>query len=91
MSKKYKRGDAILKMTVYNNSEIRLKDMIVREYKAKNREKFSLEELVDIIKRFESENRPKTDWFGEIDRTHRYFEGLQENHDGTYTPRWASI
>ena len=59
-------------------------------YTARNGRWFSCKELMDIIIKFDLEDRPKSLWFGGIDAHHIYFDGLQMNVDGSYRIQWGS-
>ena len=47
--------------------------------------------MIANIADFETSHRPQTRWFGDIDRHHRFFEGLDLTDDGeSYKIAWGS-
>lgn len=52
--------------------------------------KWSLQAVKDCIFLAEKKQRPKTNWFGDIDSSHVFFEGLYHNSDGSYSACWGS-
>ena len=48
-----------------------------RVFKRFHRNYWTIETIVDAIVQAENEWRPKTGWFGHIDASHVYFEGLR--------------
>ena len=52
---------------------------------------FTVAEVVAHIVEFERIDRPKTEWFGGIDCSHVFFEGIRLNSDGdAYRILWGS-
>tara|TARA_R110002012_G_C11301788_1_gene573429 strand:- start:79 stop:516 length:438 start_codon:yes stop_codon:yes gene_type:complete len=57
----------------------------------RNKNGFTVKEMLDIVKDFEKNTRPLYEWFGEIDRSHVFFEGFKKkNNETTYTIFWGS-
>lgn len=52
---------------------------------------FTVAEVVEAIEDVESIDRPKTEWFGDIDSSHVFFDGLKLNRAGdAYSIYWGS-
>ena len=51
---------------------------------------FTCGELIDHIVEFENTSRIFTNWFGNIDEHHVFFEGLEPKGNNTYTVNWGS-
>lgn len=60
------------------------------EHRALNGEHFTVRELVDAIIATERATRGMSEWFGGIDVHHVYFEGIDEEDDGSWTISWGS-
>ena len=60
-----------------------------REYE-NNKGYFTIKEMVKNIVEFEKEARQYTDWLGEIDECHIFFEGLEKVKEGEYKVKWGS-
>ena len=57
----------------------------------RNKNGFTVKEMLNIVKDFEKNTRPLYEWFGEIDRSHVRFEGFcRTNKENTYTIWWGS-
>lgn len=68
---------------------------IYKLYKSKNVNGFTDGELFDCILNFEQLSRPYTDWIGQIDRTHIYFEEIRRtkciNGPNIFEICWDSV
>jgi hypothetical protein len=59
-------------------------------FRATNGRNFSVEELVDVLVKWEQRDRRVSLWFGRVDRSHIYFEGLRDEGDGVWSVKWGS-
>lgn len=50
---------------------------------------FTLSEFMACVQLFETEDRPKSNWFGGVDRHHVFFDGVKQTQDG-YRILWGS-
>ena len=80
-----KYTDEELNSIAFNSSEITLQsvlqgDMEKVTHKAPNGY-FTVGQLLDAILETEKQSRPKSDWFGGIDTSHIYLEGLSMEGD----------
>ena len=50
----------------------------------------TLKEHMQNILEFEKVHRPTRIWFGSVDESHVYYEGLRENGDGSFSIVWGS-
>jgi hypothetical protein len=51
---------------------------------------FTVRDLLDIVCKFEAEDRLLGEWFGGIDVHHVFYEGTQQNSDGSWQLCWGS-
>lgn len=84
--------DNKLNTTGYFDNKLKLLSSITgfeKKYKSNNGIYFTFGELLDIIIDFEKNDRPKSNWYGNMDCAHRYFEGFNQIEDG-FEIMWGS-
>ncbi|MFE3752893.1 hypothetical protein ACFXO9_01160 [Nocardia tengchongensis] len=59
-------------------------------HRAPNDKWFTVRDLVAAIAETERRTRPQSQWFGGIDVHHVFFEGLDQQEDGTWRIFWGS-
>ncbi|MFE3798331.1 hypothetical protein [Nocardia tengchongensis] len=59
-------------------------------HRSPNDKWFTVRDLVAAIAETERRTRPQSQWFGGIDVHHVFFEGIEQQEDGTWRILWGS-
>lgn len=83
---------AELDSVVFRGKQIRLRGMAgkVVSHDAPNGEFFTVRDMLHAVEETERRTRGQSDWFGEVDFIHIFFEGIRLADDGVWDITWGS-